>query len=73
MVDKQLYKVVVKYAHKAYIEYVSAYSEKQAGMLGIRRVAKKNYIFPGLIFEWLKKNNEKPIVQREKIIIHKRS
>ncbi|AZF89982.1 hypothetical protein [Methanosarcina virus MetMV] len=51
---KNLYKVMVQFRKNLYIEYVQAYTEKQARMVIARRIAKKQGVLPVTVLSWMK-------------------
>jgi hypothetical protein len=45
---------MVQFRKNLYIEYVQAYTEKQARMVIARRIAKKQGVLPVTVLSWMK-------------------
>ena len=59
MKTKHLYKTAIIGKHKCYVEYSWAYSEKQAQVMSIERVSKKQNIHPAKAFIYYKEHKDK--------------
>lgn len=51
---KNLYKCMIQFRKKLYIEYVMAYTEEQARIIIARRIAKKQSVLPVVVLSWMK-------------------
>ncbi|MCK9431583.1 MAG: hypothetical protein M0R00_01330 [Candidatus Omnitrophica bacterium] len=51
---KNLYKGMIQFRKKLYIEYVMAYTEEQARIMIARRIAKKQSVLPVVVLSWMK-------------------
>ena len=53
---KNKYKIVLAMRRETFIEYVYAHSEKQARLLGARRVAKQHGVLPVVVNMYIKEH-----------------
>lgn len=54
MAIKNLYKGMVQFRRELFIEYVQAYTEKQARIVIARRIARKQEVLPVIVLSWMK-------------------
>lgn len=62
---KQLWKGIFNFPTGLRREYAYAYTEDQARVLMIKRIAKKQGVYPGYLFDWLEKNPIKYTIKLE--------
>lgn len=53
---KQLFKIIIVMRRETFIEYAYAYSEKQAKVIGARRVAKAHGVLPVVVNTYIKEH-----------------
>ena len=58
MATKQLYKGMFNFNFQLFIEYAKAYTQDQAKLVMVRRIAKKQGVLPVMVFQFLKEHPE---------------
>jgi transposase-like protein len=62
---KQLWKGIFAFPTGLKREYAQAYTEKQARVLMIKRLAKEQGVYPSFLFDWLSKHPAKYTIKLE--------
>ena len=62
---KQLWKGLFNFTAGLKREYACAYTEKQAILIIVKRIAKQQGVYPSFLFDWMKKHPSRYTIKLE--------